>query len=456
MNILHNDNPNISRPTRTIKPTREVKKSTASQKAVKDSTTTPSQRTPGRPPKKRTATCSEPDCGQEFAPVSALQKKCPDCIAKANAAAKEKANKKAFTEAKPVKRGLHEGKKVSDNQKIIKLRCKLESNFPGECPNNGVFENTYEKYRKGASFCDTTCRDRHKKLKSKRHQQELDEKRRGNIPIQEIRIDYIPHSGGQRLIHDSPARFKVLICGARWGKDRCMIAEYIRQFAEMLSEDRSSTLIPRVHGFIVAPTYPLANQIWRELKYFFPEQWVVSKNEAEHRMETAAGGIIEVKSADNPDSLVSVGLDIVLVTEAARVKDLEYTWSYLRGRLASPGRGPKGKGGIALLNSTPKGRNFLYKMYMWGQDENYPEWASWQFPTITNPYIDPKEIDDAEKTLPRNMFRQEFLGEFLTDSGEVFANVDEISKGVAQEPEPGRTYKCSWDPAQRNDYSAFG
>jgi len=450
---------------------------------------------PGRPVKPREITC--PDCGQPFTPVNTNQKRCVKCIQDQNATIKEVETIKSTEfqkEEEEIQEAAEEAAKQptganynkypaikckdcekdffprrsdqkrcekclprnkaehkSDNYKMVRVRCANP-----ECPNGGSFETTWQKYRSGAKFCDTECRNQYSRLKSKKLQEEIEAKRRGNIPEQIIEIDYTPHSGGQQLVHASQARFKVLICGARWGKDRCLINEFIVKFAQMLSESRPSTLIPRVHGWLVAPTYPLAKQIWRELVHFWPEQWRVGKNEAEHRLETVGDGLIEVKSADNPDSLVSVGLDIVLATEVARIKDLETTWSYLRGRLSSPGRGPNGKGGIALLNSTPKGRTYLYQMYQWGLDERFPMWASFQFPTVSNPYIEPGEVEEARGTLPERLFRQEYLGEFLEDSGEVFSNVDVISIGVRQEPTPGMSYKCSWDPAQRTDYSAFG
>lgn len=439
---------------RTIKPAPQEKEKPESLAAKKIKKYEMDVDAAGRRIKRRTVTC--PDCGIDFIPVNINQKKCKKCILEANKKARAELMERARQMALVPKDGLNEGKKISDAQKIVKVRCKLDKDFPGECPNGGIFECTLEKYLKGLSFCDRECWKKHSKLKSGKIQKELEKKRMENRPVEEVRLDYLPHDA-QRQVHASRARFKVLICGSRFGKDRCSVAEYIFRFAEMLSENRPSTLVPRVHGFIIAPTYPLANQIWREMKHFFPPQWIVGKpNEAEKRIETVGDGLIEVKSADNPDSLVSVGLDIVLLTEAARVKDLEYTWAYLRGRLASPGRGPGGRGGIALINSTPKGRTFLYQMYQWGQDPNFPDWESWQFPTVSNPYIDPKEIEDARRTLPERLFRQEFLGEFLDDSGEVFANVDDVSAGVPQEPVPGMAYKAAWDPAQRNDYSAFG
>jgi len=245
-------------------------------------------------------------------------------------------------------------------------------------------------------------------------------------------------------------------CANRWGKDRASINEFIRLFVEMLSENRPTTLVPRVMGWIVAPTYKLARQNWRELKHFFPEQWVVSKNEAEKQLETIYDGLIEVKSADDPESLVAVGLDIVLMTEVARAKNLQDIWANLFARLSSNGRGPGGKGGVGIFNSTPLGRNFFHTMYQWGQDPTMPEWESWKFDCYSSPYIKKEDIEIAKRTLPERIFRQNWLAEFLTDSGEVFANVDKLSVGEIEEPMPDKMYKAAWDPSQRVDLSVFG
>ena len=46
-------------------------------------------------------------------------------------------------------------------------------------------------------------------------------------------------------------------CGARFGKDRCMVMEFITQFANMLSEDRGTEMVP-YSMLIIAPTYMLS------------------------------------------------------------------------------------------------------------------------------------------------------------------------------------------------------
>src|SRR5690606_3417606 len=213
-------------------------------------------------------------------------------------------------------------------------------------------------------------------------------------------------------------------------------------------------------GWIVGPNLGLTRQSWRELKEFFPEDWIVRIYEGDRVISTVNGGIIEVKSADDPNALVSAGLDIVLITEAARIKDLEDVWSFLYSRVQSPGRGPNGTGGLILANSTPRGKGYWYELVRMGRknDPNYdPEFETFEFPTESNPYFLKSEIEKARRRLPDRIFRQEYLAEFLDDASSVFTNIDACMTLEGHiEPEPGESYVMAWDPARSADYSAVG
>ena len=122
------------------------------------------------------------------------------------------------------------------------------------------------------------------------------------------------------------------------------------------------------------------------------------------------GGEVVVRSADNPDSLRGEGLDFVVMDECAFMA-AEAWPEAIRPALAD-------RRGRALFISTPKGRNWFYDLWLRGVDPNEPEWASWQLPTSANPYIRPEEIEAARASLPDRTFRQEFLAEFLAETGE--------------------------------------
>lgn len=272
-------------------------------------------------------------------------------------------------------------------------------------------------------------------------------------------IPYTPHPG-QALFHDSPARFRVLAAGARWGKDRCCVMEFIRRFTEMLSEERGPEIIPTVHGWVIAPTYRLSRQIWLEFKHFFPTDWIEHCWESDQMIETVNGGLVEVRSADDPKALVGVGLDIVWITETARINNLDEVWANLELRLLSPGRGPHGSGGLALINSTPLGRGFFYKMFTWGQKDNPnydPDWESWKHPSWDNPYLSSKDkayLKRMRSRFPDRIYRQEVEAEFLAESNSVYPTAEECATYTgSNDPVPNEEYVIGWDPARAADYS---
>lgn len=247
-----------------------------------------------------------------------------------------------------------------------------------------------------------------------------------------------------------------------------MLNEFIQKFSEMLNEDRPVSLIPRVHGWLVAPSYKLARQLWRELKTFFPKEWIArvgaryKVDNQEMTMETIYGGLIEVKSADNPEALVGSGIDIMLVTEFARIQNADLAWANMRMRLASAGRGPRGKGGLFLANSTPRGYNTFRTLYEYGLDKlGHPDWESFHATTYENPEVPKEELDQLRKEMPERLFRQEVLAEFLDDGGGVFPPLKDLIRGdptdaLMLQPVAGERYVLAWDPAKSQDFSVVG
>lgn len=294
-----------------------------------------------------------------------------------------------------------------------------------------------------------------------------------------ITANYEPH-WGQQLVHNSEARFKVIDAGIRWGKDRCSIMEGIDYFIKCLNEERNESVIPHALWWIIAPTDKIARQNWRELLANLPKEIVVDVSKTTQTIETLNNGIIEVHSAYDPESLVAVGLDLVTITEAARISDMEDVWSNLEGRLNSPGRGLEGKGGRAIINSSPLGTNYFYKMWKWGQkntSEWDPDWESWRFTTWDNPYMASRgnQItkngrtyrENLEKRMSRNRYKQDYLAEFLSQINSVFPNYERVLKKTPPElkteeeinefwrkweqPEPFEVYTMGYDPASKGD-----
>lgn len=69
-----------------------------------------------------------------------------------------------------------------------------------------------------------------------------------------------------------------------------------------------------------------------------------------------------------------------------------------------------------ISHNTPKAYNQLYEVYQFGQDDSRKAWSSYQFPTITSPFIPESEIIEARRDMDPRTFRQEFEACHLPDT----------------------------------------
>jgi len=199
----------------------------------------------------------------------------------------------------------------------------------------------------------------------------------------------------QRAVRQHPARFKVLACGRRWGKSRLGAVLCL------------ATALQRGRAWWVAPSYKMARVGWRGLAQLARQIPGAQLGKAEQTMTLPTGGSVQVRSADDPQSLRGDGLDFVVLDECAYMHEAAWTEA-LRPALADR------KGG-ALFISTPRGLNWFRALWLRGQ-AGLPDWQSWQFHSADNPYLDPAEIAAARETLLSRIFRQEFEADFLADA----------------------------------------
>lgn len=233
-------------------------------------------------------------------------------------------------------------------------------------------------------------------------------------------IKYQPH-GRQWLFHESTARFKIPICGRRFGKTT-MVAKDIQPFL----------MVPNKRVWVVGPTYDLAEKefrvIWDDMiiKLGFAREPKVkkaySKKQGNLFIEFPWNTRIEARTAERPENLVGEKLDHVIMSEAA--KHSKETWDrFIRPALAD------NRGG-ASFGSTPEGMNWLYDMWQYGQHPDYPDFESWRYPSWENLIVYPggrndKEILLQEKTMPREWFLQEIGAEFTSFMGKIYDEWDE-------------------------------
>lgn len=239
----------------------------------------------------------------------------------------------------------------------------------------------------------------------------------------------------QLAIHNSPARFKVVSAGRRFGKTRLAVAECLGVARE------------GGRAWWVSPTYKMSNVGWRPIKQIASQVPGAIVRKVEKDVVFPGGGMIGVRSADNPDSLRGEGLDFLVMDEAAYIQREAWTEA-LRPSLSD-------RLGRALFISTPRGRNWFWEQYQRGIT-GADDYAAFQYPTSANPYIRKSEIEAARSELPELIFRQEYLAEFIDDSGSVFRRVQEAARvEELTDPIPGRQYSAGVDVAASVDYTVI-
>jgi len=167
----------------------------------------------------------------------------------------------------------------------------------------------------------------------------------------------------------------------------------------------------------VSPVYSQSNKVQKEMMQAIGASGIVKNcNYSENYITLKNGSEIIFRSAEKYDNIRGMTVDYGVLDEASFMK--EDAWKEAI-RPVFMVRGKK-----VLFISTPKGKNWFYELFQLAQSEDYPQYVSYTGSSYDTPYIDSQEIEDAKKTLPENVFQQEYLAKFIDSGGEVFTNLD--------------------------------
>ena len=227
-------------------------------------------------------------------------------------------------------------------------------------------------------------------------------------------IDYTPHKG-QELLHNAPdsARFIVGCCGRRWGKSHSAAREaevYLTQPGKVI--------------WVVSPNYNTSEKIFRIVyedmvikKGYKPTQYSAKEQILKFEWDGGASMLCG-KSAEIPSTLIGEGCDLVIIDEAAKIKNLKKIWEmYLRPTLSD-------KKGKAIFISTPDGYSYFHELYLRGQSKN-DYWYSFNAPSWVNQFSFPlgendPDLLEAKESLTPEIYEQEYGANFTSLSGRVY------------------------------------
>ena len=166
-------------------------------------------------------------------------------------------------------------------------------------------------------------------------------------------------------------------------------------------------------------------------------------NYSDNYIRLKNGSEILFRSAEKYDNIRGLTVDYGILDEAAFMK--QDAWKEAI-RPVFMVRGKK-----VLFISTPKGKNWFHELFQLAKSPDYSNYQAYTGSSYDTPYIDIEEIEDAKRTLPPNVFQQEYLAKFIDSGGEVFSSLDKNLFARYTTPQ-GKVY-CGIDLGKQEDFT---
>lgn len=243
---------------------------------------------------------------------------------------------------------------------------------------------------------------------------------------------YNPHQK-QQIIHDSinleSYKYYVLNIGRQFGKTMLAMNQcYYWGF------NNSNVKIAWV-----SPIYKQCKKVFDEMVLAFADSNLIKSNASDLVITLPNNSTIQFFSAERYDNIRGFTFDYLVCDEFAFMA--EQAWSeVLRATVLV-------KGKKVLLISTPKGKNHFYNLF--NLDGVNPQYKSFKM-TSYDGLATKDEIDGARFTLPENVFKQEYLAEFVDNGSGVFKDLT-----INNSPSGASKYYAGIDLGRADDYTVI-
>ena len=220
---------------------------------------------------------------------------------------------------------------------------------------------------------------------------------------------FTPHPKQRDMVQDiisSAAKYHVACVGRQFGKSLMAINLSLYW---MINNGPVKVLW-------VSPVYSQTTKVQKELMQAIGASGIVQNcNYSDNYIRLKNGSEIIFRSAEKYDNIRGLTVDYGILDEAAFMKEDAWKEAIKPVFLV---RGKK-----VLFISTPKGKNWFHELYQLARSNDYDNYIAYTGSSYDTPYIDIGEIEDAKRTLPPNVFQQEYLAKFIDSGGEVFSNL---------------------------------
>lgn len=179
----------------------------------------------------------------------------------------------------------------------------------------------------------------------------------------------------------------------------------------------------KTNNYCVSPTLKQSKAIYRVIMDAIGNSGVVkTKNATDLTITLINGSTINFKSAEQRDALRGFTADFLAIDEAAFIPDEIF---YLILPWTDAKKAP------ILMTSTPfvKG-GFFFNYFNYGLENTHNtttiNWSDPKYKESIEKILPPEKLEEYRQVLPSNVFKTEYLGEFLDDDGAVFVGLKDI------------------------------
>ncbi|MBW9222115.1 phage terminase large subunit [Methanothermococcus sp. SCGC AD-155-C09] len=260
------------------------------------------------------------------------------------------------------------------------------------------------------------------------------------------------HHAQQKIIDAYKSKkYKTIIvaAGRRFGKSKLMA--FLLIFLCSTQKNKKYA--------VIAPFYSNARIIFREIKKYIEKSNILSKlvkrmvESPYMTIEFKTGCTIDFRSADNPTSIRGESYHLVILDEAAFIKDnvVKYVIKPLLLDYDAP----------LIEISTPNGHNHFYESFLMGENKQNRH-ISFRFPTWANPFLPKSAIEEIKQEVGEDspVWKQEYCAEFIDDNEAVFKweYIQQCIDGtinLLKSGEKGHQYVMGVDLAKFDDYTVI-
>lgn len=240
---------------------------------------------------------------------------------------------------------------------------------------------------------------------------------------------------GQMQVLKSTAKWRILLCGRRWGKS------FICQSLSI------QTMLKGGSVAYITPNYSLGEDFYRDFINQLPEPAIAEANKSSLYIKLITGGTLKFFSGEATRGIRGRQFDRIIIDEAAFIDDLENIWAgAIMPTLATTN-------GDALFVSTPNGMNFFHSLYLKGK-YNEPNYQSFHFPSHTSPFVSKEFLEATRKTISEEQYKQEYLAEPMSSTGNPFG-IHHIALNTLVDLSTKPTVAFGIDVAKSHDYTVI-